>query len=61
MGLFDQLFRDNKKDDNLEKEMDNYCLDEYQKNLVRKGEYDPWNFDDDDNLEEDDYHFDDDI
>lgn len=43
-----------------EKEMDAYGLEEWQKELVRKGEYDPWNFEEDGDLDEDDYYYDDD-
>ena len=39
----------NKKD----KEKDLYDLDEEEKELVRKGEYDPWNFEEDDTDEDD--------
>lgn len=48
-------------DDNeeLEKEMDNYDLEEWQKDLVREGSYDPSSFDEED-LEEDDYYYEDD-
>lgn len=47
------------KSSSLEKEIDNYGLEEWQKDLVRKGEYDPWNFEEED-LEEDDYYYEDD-
>jgi len=50
----------NKKNQQLEKEMDAYELEEWQKELVRKGEYDPWNFEEDGDLEEDDYYYEDD-
>lgn len=43
----------------LEEEMDMYGLDEDEKELVRKGEYDPWDFDPDNPFEEDDYYKDD--
>lgn len=42
--------------DALEDEMDMYGLDEDEKELVRKGEYDPWDFDPDNPFEEDDYY-----
>lgn len=42
--------------DTLEEEMDMYGLDEDEKELVRKGEYDPWDFDPDNPFEEDDYY-----
>lgn len=46
----------------LEDEMDNYGLTEEEKDLVRSGEYEPWDFEypeDHENLEEDDYYHDD--
>jgi len=44
----------------LEEEMDVYNLEDDEKELVREGLYDPWDFSDDNNdLEEDDYHYDD--
>ena len=78
MGLFDDLFGNDKKksqqafglfsfmndqqNDNNSKytdeELDNYGLEEWQKELVKKGEYEPWNFEEE-VLEEDDYYFDD--
>ena len=49
-----------KKDENRYKEeMDMYGLDEDEKELVRKGEYDPWDFDPDNPTDEDDYYKDD--
>lgn len=45
--------------DALGEEMDMYGLDEDEKELVRKGEYDPWDFDPDNPFEEDDYYNDD--
>ena len=53
-----------KKDTKLEKEMDYYDLDEHEKELVRKGEYDPWDFEskeDMDDVNDDDYYGEDDI
>lgn len=46
-------------DEDLEDEMDAYDLEEWQKDLVRKGEYHPWNFEEK-NLEEGDYFYEDD-
>lgn len=40
-----------------EKEMDNYGLEPWQKELVRKGDYEPWNFEESGDLEEDDYYY----
>ncbi len=53
-----------KKDEKLEKEMDYYNLDEHEKELVRKGEYDPWDFESKEDMEDvndDDYYGEDDI
>lgn len=49
----------NKKDKNLEREMDMYDLEDWQRDLVRKGEYDPWSFEEDGELEQDDYYYED--
>lgn len=52
----------NKKEDvynkKLEDEMNDYYLEDWQKDLVREGKYEPWNFEED-NLEEEDYYYDD--
>lgn len=60
MGLFDILDSvDNKnKSEYTEEELDAYGLEDWQKELVRSGEYDPWSFEEED-LEEDDYYHDD--
>ena len=74
MGLFDDLFGNDKKksqqafglfsfmneqqkDNNeyTDEELDNYGLEIWQKEEVKKGNYDPWNFEEED-LEEDDYY-----
>lgn len=77
MGLFDDLFGNNKKKSQqafglfsfmeeqqnnsnyTDKELDAYGLEDWQKELVKKGEYEPWNFEEE-NLEEDDYYYEDD-
>ena len=62
MGLlFDLLTGGNSDDKNkeLEKKMDDLDLEEWQKELVRKGEYEPENFEEED-LEEEDYYYEDD-
>ena len=41
--------------DIVDKELDIYNLEDWQKDLVIKGEYDPWDFEEED-LEEDDYY-----
>jgi len=66
LGLSEAMEEDEKKKkaERLEKEMDNYGLDEEEKELVRKGEYDPWNFEfpsDGEELDEDDYYSEDDF
>lgn len=57
MGLFDWM--DNEKNE-VEEEMDNLDLEEWQKDLVREGKYDPENFEEDDSEDEDDYYHEDD-
>lgn len=42
----------------LEREMDAYGLEEHEKDLVRKGEYDPWDFEEEE-MDEDSYYRDD--
>ena len=54
MGFFDKL------DDDVEEEMDNLGLEDWQKELVREGKYDPENFEEDDSSDEDDYYHEDD-
>ena len=49
MGFF------NSNDDELEERMNNLDLEDWQKDLVREGKYDPENFED-----EDDYYHEDD-
>lgn len=50
----------NSSTDELEKQMDAYELEEWQKELVRQGKYDPWDFEEDGPLEDDDYYYEDD-
>lgn len=51
------------EDEELEKEMDTYDLEEEEREEVRKGNFDPWNFEypGDDELKDDDYYVDDDV
>lgn len=62
MGLFEIFFDDEKNEkkkkniEDLEKEMDLYDLDEWEKEEVREGNYEPEDFNDDD-LTEDDYYY----
>ncbi len=44
----------------LEERMDNLELEDWQKDLVREGKYDPENFEEDDSTDEDDYYHEDD-
>ncbi len=53
MGFFD-------KEDDLEERMNNLNLEDWQKDLVRDGKYDPENFEEDDSTDEDDYYHEDD-
>ena len=62
MGIFDFFSSNeesNKKDERLEKEMEEMGLDEWEKEEVRNGNYDLDNFEEED-LEEDDYYYEDD-
>ena len=54
MGFFD------KDDDELEERMNNLDLEDWQKELVREGTYDPENFEENDSEDEDDYYHEDD-
>lgn len=67
MGLIWEILKvvsdvqdENEKKKQQQKEMEAYELEEWQKELVRKGEYDPWNFEEDGDFEEDDYYNEDD-
>ena len=53
MGFFDT------EDEDLEEEMNNLDLEDWQKDLVREGKYDPENFEEDDSEDEDDYYHED--
>ena len=60
------MFDEDRKKDNEEfglfkfmNEQSNNELTEEQKQEIKKGNYDPWNFEEED-LEDDDYYFDDD-
>lgn len=61
MGLIWEILKtvaSNSSTDNS-KEMDNYGLNNWEKELVKKGSYSPWNFEESDELEEDDYYYED--
>lgn len=69
MGLFNFLLsldetrnEEEKKEKRLEQEMDWHNLDDYEKEEVRNGNYDVYNFEDslDEDLDEDDYYSEDD-
>ena len=49
-----------KKSTYIDKALDDYGLEEWEKDLVKSGEYDSWNFGEEE-LEDDDYYSDDDI
>ena len=60
--LFDltKLFNNDEDiDEELESEMDDLNLEEWQKDLVREGKYSPYDFEEEE-LEEDDYYSEDD-
>ena len=64
LGL-DKALKDNEKEEKqkrLEKEMNWHHFDDYEKEEVRKGNYDVYNFEDslDEDLDEDDYYSEDD-
>lgn len=61
MGFFDLLnsVGVDDKDEELEQRMDDLDLEEWQKELVREGKYDPENFDEEVE-DEDDYYSEDD-
>jgi hypothetical protein len=67
MGLIWEVLKslagdqDNKKSEKLEKEMNYYGLEEHEKEAVRRGDYEPYNFEDseDEELDEDDYYYED--
>lgn len=60
-GLFSFLIEqdEERRKKELEKEMDTFGLEDWQKEEVKKGNYDSWNFDEED-PGEDDYYFGDD-
>lgn len=61
MGFFDILNSiDDNSNDDLEERMNDLELEDWQKDLVREGKYDPENFEESDDLEEDDYYYEDD-
>ena len=61
MGLIWEILKavaSNSSTDNS-KEMDNYGLNNWEKELVKKDSYSPWNFEESEELEEDDYYYED--
>ncbi len=57
---FTKLFNnDEDNDEELESEMNDLNLEEWQKDLVREGKYSPYDFEEEE-LEEDDYYSEDD-
>ena len=60
-GLFSFLNQEKDKESEFsEKEMDDYGLEDWQKEEVKKGNYNPWDFDEDDTSDEDNYYHEDD-
>lgn len=73
MGLFDDLFGSDKKkgqqafglfsfmndQQNEDREIDSYGLEDWQKDEIKKGNNDPWGFEEEE-MEEDDYYYEDD-
>lgn len=49
----------NDKKSKLEREMNYNGLEDWQKDLVRKGDYEPHNFEENGKLDEDDYYYED--
>lgn len=47
-------------DNDSNDELDSLELEDWQKEEVRKGNYNPWSFEEDGEKEEDDYYYDDD-
>ena len=61
MFILDSLYNENQpinKSPYSEKEMNYYGLDDFEKDLVIKGEYAPWDFEHEDTVEGDYYHYD---
>jgi len=60
MDMIDKENKKKKENNSIytEEELDNYGLEEWEKEEVRQGNFDPWNFDEED-LEEDDYYYED--
>lgn len=58
-GLFSPSKTNKSKSKYTEEELNAYGLWEDEKELVRKGEYDPWNFEENEMLDDDDYYKDD--
>lgn len=59
MGILWDLFN-NSSDDSKAKDENNKDLEDWQQDLVNKGEYNPDNFEEDDSDDEDDYYHEDD-
>ena len=59
MGFFDILNSvDHNSNDDLEERMHDLELEDWQKDLVREGKYDPENFEESEDLEEDEFDID---
>lgn len=58
LSFMDQEQNDNKSEYSKD-ELDAFCLEDWERELVERGENDPWNFDESE-LEDDDYYTEDD-
>lgn len=54
-GLFSFMNEQQDESNYTDEELENYGLEDWQKEEVKKGNYNPWNFE-----EEDDYYYEDD-
>ena len=58
-GLFTFMNDEQNNSNYSDEELDEYGLEDWQKDEVKKGNYDPWNFEEEE-LEDDDYYSEDD-
>ncbi|MBR3162185.1 MAG: hypothetical protein IKF19_05590 [Bacilli bacterium] len=58
MGLLTDLFNTNNKSSSVFSKLEDNDLDDYQKELIKKDDYDASNFEEED-LEDDDYYYED--
>ena len=58
-GLFNFMNEEQNNNKYSDKELDNYDLEDWQKKEVKKGNYNPWKFEEEDLEDDDDYSEDD--